>query len=231
MFNKYFVFYIVWFLVVLSLLYGVVVFDYRIMFISSFTIILYLILYILETVKGLKVPFCFKILLYLFLFCSLILGEVFGFYTSTSYWDLFLHFVSGIITFYLGLLVFKRHINFVNKSMIFFCYLFSFCFSIMIGVMWEFVEFGFDKYLGCDMQKDTYLTHFNTVNFDNSNTYHVNNIIKTEIYTKNALIVLDKAYLDVGLSDTMSDLFANICGVFVASVMGSYLLFLKEKRT
>ena len=94
--------------------------------------------------------------------------------------------------------------------------------------MWEFVEFGFDKYLGCDMQKDTYLTHFSTVNLDNSDIYYIDDIVKTEIYTKNGVILLDKAYLDVGLSDTISDLFAGVCSAFVVSMVGSYLLFLKK---
>ena len=231
MLNKKIFFYIVWCLVIFSLLYGVIIFDYRVMFISSFTIILFLFLYILEKVKGLKLLFCFKLLIYLFLFCSLILGEIFGFYISINYWDIVIHFISGVITFYLGLLIVKKYISFVNKSILFFSFFFAFCFSITLGVVWEFVEFGFDKYFGCDMQKDTYLTHFGTANFGDLDIYHVNNIIKTEIYTENGVILLDKAYLDVGLSDTISDLFANVCGAFVVSMVGSYLLFLKEKRT
>lgn len=231
MLKKEFVFYVFYFLVVLSLLYGVIIFDYRVMFISSFTIIIYLVLYIIKKVKCLRLSFFVKLLIHIFLFCSLILGEVFGFYSFISYWDILLHFIASIITSYLGLLIFKKNVSFVNKSIVFLCVLFSFCFSMSLGVIWEFVEFGFDKYLGCDMQKDTYLTHFNTFNFDNSETYRVNNIIKTEIYTKNGLILLDKAYLDIGLSDTISDLFANVCGAFVVSMVGSYLLFLKEKRT
>ncbi len=38
----------------------------------------------------------------------------------------------------------------------------AFCFSMTIGVLWEFFEWGMDN-LGLDMQKDTVLTGFNTV--------------------------------------------------------------------
>lgn len=228
MLKKELLFYVFWFLIIVSLLYGVVLFDFRIMFISSFTIVLFLVLYILEKTKKFRIVFGLKLLIYLFLFCSLILGEVFNFYTNVYYWDILLHLIGGVITSYLGLLLFKKYVNFVNKYIFIFCFLFSFCFSITLGVMWEFVEYSFDKYLGCDMQKDTYLTHFSTVNLDNSDIYYIDDIVKTEIYTKNGVILLDKAYLDVGLVDTISDLFAGVCSAFVVSMVGSYLLFLKK---
>ena len=106
MLKKEYIFYVFWILLFSTLVYGVVIFDFRVMFVTSCNIILLLLLYILERIKGLKFTFSFKLLVYLFLFCSIILGEVFDFYTKLTYWDDIMHFISGIGTSYLGLIIF-----------------------------------------------------------------------------------------------------------------------------
>ena len=42
----------------------------------------------------------------------------------------------------------------------------AFCFSMTIGVMWEFWECGMDLFLGMDMQKDTIVHSISTVMLD-----------------------------------------------------------------
>ena len=43
----------------------------------------------------------------------------------------------------------------------------AFCFSMTIGVVWEFFEFGMDTFMGTDMQKDTIVQSITTVMLDN----------------------------------------------------------------
>lgn len=211
MLKKNFIFYVFYFLTFLSLGYGVILNDYRIMFISTFTLLLFLILELLK----IKMSFFLKVSIYVFLFSSEILGEIFNFYSIASYWDNCLHFFSGIITSYIGFMIFNYFVKSNFKSRIWLCFIFVFCFSVTIGVMWEFIEFGFDRYLGSDMQKDTFINSFNTVSFDSIK--HVDNIVKTDIVTYKGVISLNSGYLDIGLYDTIIDLFLNVIGALCAS--------------
>lgn len=79
------------------------------------------------------------------------------------------------------------------------------------------------------MQKDTFLNNFNTTYFGSTNDLtYVDDIIKTEIYTKNGVISIDKAYLDIGLCDTINDLFIDFLGALSTSL---YIGFCLSKKT
>ena len=127
-----------------------------------------------------------------------------------------LHFMFGVMATYLGYIVFNS-LNMQKKS-IFLSVMFSFCFSITFGVIWEFIEFGYDKYLGSDMQKDVLLDRFNTAYFSSvDDIRNLSNINRTEIHTDSGVIVIPNGYLDVGLSDTMKDLIIDAIGSTFAS--------------
>ena len=232
MLKKEYVFYIFWILLFITLIYGVVIFDFRVMFVISCNIILLLLLYILERIKGLKFTFSLKLLIYLFLFCAIVLGEVFDFYTRYTYWDDVLHFIAGIGTSYMGLIIFKNNVKNINKVLLTLCVIFSFSFSVMLGTLWEFIEFGFDKYLGFDMQKDTYIYDFSTVKFTNSfDIRRIKNIEETTISTKKGNVIIEKGYLDIGLIDTMCDLLVGSFSALITSAVGTYLIYVRKKRT
>ncbi|MGN0993008.1 MAG: hypothetical protein ACI4PE_03720 [Bacilli bacterium] len=111
------------------------------------------------------------------------------------------------------------------KNLFLISFLFIFCFSISIGVFWEFTEFGFDKYFGFDMQKDTYIDEFNTVSLDNKDVVsRISGISSTKIYANGGAVLLSDGYLDIGLIDTMEDLFMNVISAFVASLCGSFYI-------
>ena len=110
----------------------------------------------------------------------------------------------------------------------------AFCFSMTMGVLWEFFEFGADRLLLLDMQKDTVLTQISTVDLDPtlSNTPVVISgitdvVLKLSDGTDYALGL--GGYLDIGIYDTMEDLFVNFIGAVVFSVI-AYFEVRSQKR-
>lgn len=103
-----------------------------------------------------------------------------------------------------------------------------------IAVVWEFFEFGTDNFLFTDMQKDSFLNNISTVEFNNKKSnkaISLNDIYQTVVYDKsgNKLAILNNGYLDIGLYDTMEDLFVNFLGAFVFSEL-SYFYIIKNKK-
>ena len=102
-----------------------------------------------------------------------------------------------------------------------------------IGVLWEFFEYNADKYLGLDMQKDTYVENINTVMLDpeeSNKVIKIEDIEYTILYDKDGkeLTKIDN-YLDLGIHDTMEDLKVNFIGAFVFSIYG-YLYTINNKK-
>ena len=100
-----------------------------------------------------------------------------------------------------------------------------------IGVLWEFYEFFVDQNLNMDMQKDTIITSIHSValNPDRVNVpYHIKNITSTVV---NGEALPIEGYLDIGLIDTMKDLFVNFIGAVVFSIIGYFYIKRKGKGT
>ena len=165
-----------------------------------------------------------EIAIYLFIFSAEILGEIDNFFGIIPYWDIILHTINGFLATAVGFsLVDLLNINSknINLSPFYLC-LVAFCFSMTIGVLWEFFEYGCDKFLNVDMQKDTVIQKISSValNPDGENKgVVVDDIGKTIIYDTNGdvLQVIDNGYLDIGLNDTIEDLFVNFIGAIVFS--------------
>ena len=161
---------------------------------------------------------------YLFIISAEILGEIDKFFGIIPYWDIILHTINGFLATAVGFslvdLLNKNSKN-INLSPFYLC-LVAFCFSMTIGVLWEFFEYGCDKFLNVDMQKDTVIQKISSValNPDGENkAVVVDDIGKTIIYDTNGdvLQVIDNGYLDIGLNDTIEDLFVNFIGAIVFS--------------
>jgi len=101
------------------------------------------------------VPVEFQFLLTLFIYGTLFLGEITGFYTRFWWWDVVLHTGSGIALGFVGFLVmytlYKNGRIEVNPGLF---ALFSFMFALSLGALWEIFEFAGDGILGTKMQKN-----------------------------------------------------------------------------
>lgn len=156
-------------------------------------------------------------------------GEIYNFYLKIPFWDIILHIVSGFLCAAIGFSI----LNKLKLSALRIA-IFAICFSMTIAVIWEFFEFGTDKILFTDMQKDSFLNNISTVEFNNKNSnkaISLNDISQTIVYDKigNKLAILNNGYLDIGLYDTMEDLFVNFLGSLIFAEL-SFFYILKNKK-
>ena len=197
------------------------------------TLLLFTIPTIFSETLNITLPSTLETIVYIFIFAAEILGEVQSFYTHVIYWDSILHTINGFICAAIGfslidLLNTNDNIH-INLSPIFVSIV-AICFSMTIGIIWEFFEYSVDKLLLKDMQKDTIVKTISSVALDEkkeNNPIVVDNIEKTIIYTKDKEVVIEGGYLDLGINDTMKDLFVNFLGAIIYSLIG--FLYIKNR--
>lgn len=147
-----------------------------------------------------------------FLFGAGVLGEARGFYLRFVLWDVWLHALSGILFAAAGFAVCASGRKKVPADA-----LPAFCFSVTAGVIWEFIEFAADRLFALDMQKDTVLNGFQSVLLDparSGRAVAVRGITRTVIAAAEGQLVLP-GYLDIGLTDTVKDLFTGTAAAAV----------------
>ncbi len=102
----------------------------------------------------------------------------------------------------------------------------AFCFSMTIGVLWEFFECGMDVLFMTDMQKDTVVSSISTVLLDptGGNTpVIIKDITDVIVVSGGEEFPLGVGgYIDIGILDTMKDLFVNFIGAVVFSFIGYF---------
>ena len=190
------------------------------------TLLLFMAPSFVEKKLQIKLPTALEISVLVFIFCAQILGEIACFYIQYPFWDKMLHTANGFLFAAFGfclvdLLNENKRFRFALSPM--FQAVMAFCFSMTIGVAWEFFEFGADHLLGLDMQKDRVITEFQSVTLDPTESnipIPVHEIEKTTIETADGSIYVIDGYLDVGLVDTTEDLFVNFIGAVVFCVVG-----------
>lgn len=123
----------------------------------------------------------------------------------------------------------------INLSPIFVA-LVAFCFSMTIGVLWEFFEFGADQLVKTDMQKDRIIQTISTVTLEpegKNDPVVIDNIDKTIIESnkngEKVETIIEGGYLDIGIIDTMKDLFVNFIGAVVFSILGYFYIHNRDK--
>ncbi len=179
-----------------------------------------------------ELPSALEIIVLLFIFAGEILGEIGEFFNKIQMWDVMLHTLNGFLMAAIGVAlidVFNKSPK-INFSMSpFFVAFVAFCFSMTIGVLWEFTEYSFDRYLGFDMQKDTVVSSINSYELDpaRQNPVKMSGITTTEIKGtmngKPADLTIS-GYIDIGLNDTMEDMFVNLVGAFVFSIIAAFYI-------
>ena len=199
--------------------------DYENFFVCTLVLVLFMLPFFVQSNFGIELPSTLEIIVLLFIFAAEILGELRGYFVRFKYWDVMLHSTTGFLAaaFGFGLVdIFNRNERFKFSLSPFFLALVAFCFSMTIGVLWEFFEFGVDQLLHKDMQKDTVIHAFSSVMLDPTNSnipIRVDGI--TDVIVNGESLGLG-GYLDIGLFDTMKDLFVNFIGAVVFSIIGYF---------
>ncbi|MBQ8921207.1 MAG: hypothetical protein IJ060_03480 [Oscillospiraceae bacterium] len=207
---------------------------------SVMTCILTLILFLLPAVLGkrlhIRLPAAMEITVPVFIFCAEVLGEIACFYVKYPLWDTALHTVNGFLFAAFGfclvdLLNENPRLKFQLSPQ--FVALAAFCFSMTIGVIWEFFEYAMDHLLALDMQKDTVITAFQSVALDQTGSnipVPVGEITRTVLELRGGRQIVLQGYLDIGLTDTVKDLFVNFIGAAVFSVIGGIYIARRGKN-
>lgn len=196
---------------------------------------LFLIPMLVEKAFKIELPSILETIVLLFIFSAEILGEINNFYGLFHNFDDILHTINGFLAASVGFsLVYLLNENSKSfKLSPFFVSLVAFCFSMTIGVVWEFFEYGMDNILKFDTQKDEFVYNIRTVSLDptkDNNVVSINGIDHTIIYDKNNNKLAEiNGYLDIGLNDTMEDLIVNFFGALVFSIFG-YLYSLNSEK-
>lgn len=199
------------------------------------TLILFIMPSILSKKFKVDLPNTLEIIVYLFIFSSTILGEIQNFYGVFAHWDTMLHTLNGFLCAAIGFSlvdILNNHDNFHITMTPSFVALVAFSFSMTVGVMWEFGEFAVDKYLVKDMQKDRIVNRISSVKINENNENEpiiIEDINKIEIYSNNNkdIYTIEGGYLELGLIDTMKDLFVNFIGAIIYSILG--YLYIKNR--
>ena len=204
--------------------------DFESVFLCALTLVLFLLPTVFERALMIDLPNTMEIIIMLFIFAAEILGEISSFYTTFKGWDTILHTLNGFLCAAIGFAL----VDMLNRTEKFslslspvFMSIVAFCFSMTIGVLWEFFEFAMDHLVLFDMQKDTVLNTISTVMLDPN--HGTKAVVVSGI--KDTILVLEDGtqmplglggYLDVGIVDTMKDLFVNFIGAVVFSTVGYF---------
>lgn len=199
--------------------------DYESAFICVLSLVLFLLPAFIEKQFRVQIPTLMEVVILLFIFGAEILGELQNYYTQYPYWDVMLHTTNGFVCAAFGfslidILTRNRQEKFRLSPL--YVSLVAFCFSMTVGVLWEFFEYGMDVLFLTDMQKDTILHSIASVDLSSDGTVVVLRDISTVAVNGQTLPVA--GYLDIGLHDTMADLFVNFVGAVVFSVLGYFYI-------
>ena len=215
--------------VVLSIIRQFFLGNYHNMFLGVLTLILFMIPKVIEKKLGVSIPAGLEAVILIFIFSAEILGEINAFYVKIPIWDTMLHTTNSFLMAAIGFAmidIFNRSEKFSIKMSPYFVAFVAFCFSMTVGVLWEFFEFSMDWFFQTDMQKDWILPAISSVKLNPSGE---NVPVKMAI---DSVVINGQewnlgGYLDVGIVDTMKDLMVNFVGAVVFSIVG--VLYLKQR--
>lgn len=206
--------------------------NYESVFLCILTLLILIIPSFVQITFRIEFPTMLEISMLIFIFAAEILGEIQKFYLVFPFWDTLLHTLNGFLAAAFGLSLVEllnKSENLTFRLSPFFTAIVGFCFSMTVGVLWEFFEFGMDVLFHLDMQKDTVLHSISSVMLNPAGEN-----IPVRIAPIHEMILQGKelglgGYLDIGLMDTMKDLIVNFIGAAVFSVIG-YFMVKKQNR-
>ena len=128
--------------------------EWTVLFVSSLTLALFYLPAAIERSLKIHLPVEVQFVIVAFVYASLFLGEVGGYYTRFWWWDLALHTGSGIGFGFAGFIIlYSLFAHAKIHASPFLLSMFAFCFSLAIGALWEMFEFAMDRFFGMNMQK------------------------------------------------------------------------------
>ena len=224
--------------VIISMIWQIFRQSWSNVFLCILTLILFTIPYFLDKKFKIELPTVLEVIILLFIFSAEILGEIQNFYGTFKHWDTLLHTINGFLCAAIGFslidILNRNEKVHMNLSPIFVA-LVAFCFSMTIGVLWEFFEFGADTFFRKKKKKDRVVTDISTVTLhpegknipikiDNINNTIIN---YTDENGNEDIKIVEGGYLDIGIIDTMKDLLVNFIGAIIFSFIG--YLYIKNR--
>ena len=224
------------FIVILILIRCILRGDIESAFVCVLVLVIYLLPQFVENRLNIDIPTTLEVIIFVFVFAAEILGELQSYFIKYSNWDTILHTSSGFLCAAVGFSLvdlLNRSDNVKVQLSPGYLAITAFCFSMTIGILWEFIEFSADRLFLLDMQKDTIVNQISSVSLDPTNS----NISITVKGIKDVILVTDSGeqalglggFLDIGLYDTMGDLFVDFVGAVVFSV-AAFFECKSEKR-
>lgn len=221
--SSFLVYFVLRILVIVMLVLQILNRNYENAFLCILTLILLIMPSLVQVTFKIELPSALEITILIFIFAAEILGEIQEFYLAFPFWDTVLHTLNGFLAAAIGFSM----VDLLNRSdrlkfelSPLFMAIVAFCFSMTIGVVWEFFEFGMDQILGFDMQKDTVIQTIRSVSLHPEGRNSVVVLDGIRSVTVNGQKLGLGGYLDIGLIDTMKDLIVNFIGAVVFSCIG-----------
>ena len=222
-------------LVLISMIFQILMGNFENAFMCIFALFLFTAPTIISEKFKIGLPSLLETIIYLFIFSANILGEINNFYGIIPFWDTLLHTLNGFICAGIGFSLvdlLNQNSKNINLSPLY-VVIVAFCFSMTVGVLWEFYEFTADSVFKTDMQKDRIVRSISSVKLNPSvenDPIKLNDIEKTQIYLADGTITtIENGYLDIGIVDTIKDLFVNFIGAVTFSIIGFLHIKNREK--
>ncbi len=184
----------------------------------------------MERKLDIALPNTLEIIILLFIYAAEIMGEIGAYYVTFPYWDTVLHTLNGFLCAAIGfslLDILNRHNSARFHLSPLYLAIVAFCFSMTVGVIWEFFECTMDQLFFLDMQKDTVVQSIGSIMLDPTGGNHpvvlhnITDVIVVQADGTQTALGLG-GYLDIGLLDTMEDLFVNFIGALTFSIIGYF---------
>ncbi len=204
--------------------------NFENVFLCVLTLFLFMVPSVLERKLDIALPNTLEIIILLFIYAAEIMGEIGAYYVTFPYWDTVLHTLNGFLCAAIGfslLDILNRHNSTRFHLSPLYLTIVAFCFSMTVGVIWEFFECTMDQLFFLDMQKDTVVQSIGTIMLDSTGGNHpvvlrnITDVIVVQADGTQTTLGLG-GYLDIGLLDTMEDLFVNFIGALTFSIIGYF---------
>lgn len=204
--------------------------NFENVFLCVLTLFLFAMPSLLERKLDIDLPNTLEIIILLFIYAAEILGEIGAYYVTFPYWDTVLHTMNGFLCAAIGFSLLdilnrtsrvRFHLSPLYLAIV------AFCFSMTVGVVWEFFECIMDQLFFLDMQKDSIVHTIGTILLDPTGGNHpvvlrnITDVIVVQSNGTQTALGLG-GYLDIGLLDTMEDLFVNFIGALLFSIIGYF---------